>query len=225
MRISIVNNYVNNLKKHMAGTQGPASATMDHIVDHSKYFQDPTGAVVALSGVWELLPTADHRVHLAMHRLGWQGNALWHRTEENRIAEFSATVGVVDADHAICLCRIWLRRAPLVDAAIDVMLGEFIERVRNRLGEQAILGSVFETSGGDAHDEPLQQRSYGFRADFGSRLHRAVPVRPGSESRPHAYPGYIPMPAPEVLDNGAQPASGPSTAECAAAARRHADAC
>ncbi len=198
---------------------------MDHIVDHSKYFQDPTGAVVALSAIWELLPTADHRVRLELHKLGWKGSALWHRTDENRIARFSATLGVVDAHHAICLCQVWVRHAPLADASIDLLLREFVERVRERLGDQAILGSVSETSGGEAPDEPLQRRGYSFRADFASCVHHAVPVRPGADSWHRDYPGYTPVPAPEI--DGAEPEtqSNLPSAERAAAARGLADTC
>lgn len=171
---------------------------MDHIVDHSKYFQDASGAIVALSVVWELLPTADHRVQLELHRLGWKGSALWHRTAANRIAQFSTTVGVVDERHAICLCQVWVRQMPLADATIDLLLREFVERVRERLGDQAILGSVSETRGGEAPDEPVQRRGYSFRADFGARVHHAIPVQPGPDAWHRDYPGYQPVPAPEI---------------------------
>jgi len=172
---------------------------MDHAVEPHQYFQDPLGAVVALSAVWELLPSADHRVHLELHALGWQGSALWHRSRENRVAGLIATLGLVDERQVVCLCQLWVRSTELADATIDLMLRSFVQRVRGRLGQQAVLGAVAEASGGTSPESPVWRRGYSFRADYGSDWHHAAPVSPGPDSWHRNGPGYRPIAAPECL--------------------------
>jgi len=181
---------------------------MDHAVEPHQYFQDPSGAVVALSAVWELLPSADHRVHLELHALGWQGSALWHRSRENRVAGLIATLGLVDERQVVCLCQLWVRSTELADATIDLMLRGFVQCVRARLGQQAILGAVAEASGGTSPESPIWRRGYSFRTDYGCDTHHAAPVSPGPDSWHRDGRGYRTLQAPDRLAPHDTPGSG-----------------
>lgn len=169
---------------------------MDISPNPARYFRDAAGAAVTLSALGEVLTGGDHRIHLEMHRLGWHGSLLQHRSPENKIAELTATVGAVDARRAICICQIWIRRDAPTDSTVELLLREFLEQARKRVGEHEILGAVVETGSGDPPELALRRRGYRFHADLGQHCHHPVPRLAGSELWRKGEQSYVEVPDP-----------------------------
>lgn len=163
---------------------------MEPLVPPQKYLRDALGAVVSLGTVIETVASADWRVMLELHRLGWLENRLRARSEENLVARLQGTIGIADDLRAVCFARIWIRGDVPAESTVELLTGEFLDRAANRALRREIHGEVTVcVEGGAPFATPPQFRFalfVGFDRCREFRVPAVSPAQPaGWERRPY----------------------------------------